>query len=195
MFDCVFLDLFAGSGGIGIEALSRGAREAVFVENNPKAMMCVKDNLKFTKLEGKAVTLTTDVMNALYKLEGEKVFDYIFLDPPYDRGFEKRGLHERDVHVDRRTGDLAGQHEPEPHIHHYKAASQQNALSDKLGMFDQRADAEKTGKRKGHIKKNDDERRPVGRRPRLGQAGIDDEKILHADGRDICQPKRQALKI
>ena len=105
------------------------------------------------------------------------------------------GLHERDVHVDRRTGDLAGQHEPEPHIHHYKAASQQNALSDKLGMFDQRADAEKTGKRKGHIKKNDDERRPVGRRPRLGQAGIDDEKILHADGRDICQPKRQALKI
>ena len=83
MFDCVFLDLFAGSGGIGIEALSRGAREAVFVENNPKAMMCVKDNLKFTKLEGKAVTLTTDVMNALYKLEGEKVFDYIFLDPPY----------------------------------------------------------------------------------------------------------------
>ena len=92
MFDCVFLDLFAGSGGIGIEALSRGAREAVFVENNPKAMMCVKDNLKFTKLEGKAVTLTTDVMNALYKLEGEKVFDYIFLDPPYDRGFEKRVL-------------------------------------------------------------------------------------------------------
>ena len=83
MFDCVFLDLFAGSGG---------AREAVFVENNPKAMMCVKDNLKFTKLEGKAVTLTTDVMNALYKLEGEKVFDYIFLDPPYDRGFEKRVL-------------------------------------------------------------------------------------------------------
>ena len=69
MFDCVFLDLFAGSGGIGIEALSRGAREAVFVENNPKAMMCVKDNLK-----------------------GEKVFDYIFLDPPYDRGFEKRVL-------------------------------------------------------------------------------------------------------
>ena len=80
MFDCVFLDLFAGSGGIGIEALSRGA------------MGAVKDNLKFTKLEGKAVTLTTDVMNALYKLEGEKVFDYIFLDPPYDRGFEKRVL-------------------------------------------------------------------------------------------------------
>ena len=78
MFDCVFLISLREAVGIGIEALSRGAREAVFVENNPKAMMCVKDNLKFTKLEGKAVTLTTDVMNALYKLEGEKVFDYIF---------------------------------------------------------------------------------------------------------------------
>ena len=61
--------------------MKRSAEELAklfFVENNPKAMMCVKDNLKFTKLEGKAVTLTTDVMNALYKLEGEKVFDYTF---------------------------------------------------------------------------------------------------------------------
>ena len=41
MYDCIFLDLFAGSGGIGIEALSRGAKEAVFVEKNPKAMECV----------------------------------------------------------------------------------------------------------------------------------------------------------
>ena len=40
---CRFLDLFAGSGGIGIEALSRGAREAVFVENNPKAISCIQD--------------------------------------------------------------------------------------------------------------------------------------------------------
>ena len=92
MFDCVVLDLFAGSGGIGIEALSRGAREAVFVENNPKAMDCIKENLKFTKLAGKAVTLTSDVMNALYRLEGEKVFDYIFLDPPYDRELERKVL-------------------------------------------------------------------------------------------------------
>ena len=42
IYDSVFLDLFGGSGGIGIEALSRGAREAVFVENNPKAMACIK---------------------------------------------------------------------------------------------------------------------------------------------------------
>ncbi len=42
LYDSIFLDLFAGSGGIGIEALSRGAMESVFVEKNPKAMACVK---------------------------------------------------------------------------------------------------------------------------------------------------------
>ena len=92
VYDSVFLDLFSGSGGIGIEALSRGAKEAVFVENNPKAMRCIKDNLKFTRLESKAATMTADVMNALYRLEGEKVFDIIFMDPPYDRELEKKVL-------------------------------------------------------------------------------------------------------
>lgn len=92
IYDSLFLDLFAGSGGIGIEALSRGAKGAVFVENNPKAMMCVKENLKHTKLDQRAMTLSTDVMTALYKLEGEKKFDYIYMDPPYNQEFEKRVL-------------------------------------------------------------------------------------------------------
>ena len=92
VYGSIFLDLFSGSGGIGIEALSRGAKEAVFVENNPKAMACVKDNLKFTRLEQRAATMTTDVMDALCRLEGENVFDIIFMDPPYDRGFERRAL-------------------------------------------------------------------------------------------------------
>ena len=92
IYDSIFLDLFSGSGAIGIEALSRGAREAVFVENNPKAMACIKENLKFTKLEHKAITMTRDVLTALYQLEGEKSFDYIFMDPPYDTGIEKTVL-------------------------------------------------------------------------------------------------------
>ena len=78
LYDCEFLDLFAGSGGIGIEALSRGAKEAVFVEKNLKAMECIKENLKFTRLEKKGITLTKDVLNALYQLEGDKVL-IIFL--------------------------------------------------------------------------------------------------------------------
>lgn len=92
LYDCVFLDLFAGSGGIGIEALSRGAREAVFVEKNPKAMQCVKENLARTHMERKGMTMTMDAMTALYKLEGEKQFDYIFMDPPYKEELEEKVL-------------------------------------------------------------------------------------------------------
>ena len=92
LYDCMFLDLFAGSGAIGIEALSRGAMEAVFVENNHKAMACVKENLKKTHLESKGMTMSVDVMTALYKLEGEKQFDYIFMDPPYGQEWEKKVL-------------------------------------------------------------------------------------------------------
>lgn len=92
MYDSVFLDLFSGSGGIGIEALSRGAREAVFVEQNPKAMACIKENLKYTKLDKKAMTLTKDVLTALYQLEGEETFDFIFMDPPYNQELEKQVL-------------------------------------------------------------------------------------------------------
>ena len=102
VYDSIFLDLFSGSGGIGIEALSRGAREAVFVENNPKAMRCIKDNLRFTRLESKAVTITTDVMNALYRLEGEKIFDIIFMDPPYNRELERKVLEYLSKHRRRR---------------------------------------------------------------------------------------------
>ena len=53
--------------------------------------MC-QGELKFTRLEKKGLTLTKDVMNALYQLEGEKVFDFVFMDPPYNMGFEKRVL-------------------------------------------------------------------------------------------------------
>lgn len=90
--DSTFLDLFSGSGGIGIEALSRGAAEAVFVEHNLEAMYCIKENLRHTKLEGRAMTMSCDVMTALYKLEGEKQFDYIFMDPPYGKGLERQVL-------------------------------------------------------------------------------------------------------
>lgn len=89
---CSFLDLFSGSGGIGIEALSRGAENAVFVEKNPKAMACIKENLKNTKLESKAAIMMTDVLLALNRLEGTQCFDYIFMDPPYNQDLEYKVL-------------------------------------------------------------------------------------------------------
>ena len=60
-----FLDLFSGSGGIGIEALSRGASQAVFVEQNRKAAACIEENLNHTHLREKAVVMSKDVMTAL----------------------------------------------------------------------------------------------------------------------------------
>lgn len=57
----VFVDLFSGSGGIGIEALSRGARKAYFVENNQKAIACITDNIEHTHFTDKSVVLKQDV--------------------------------------------------------------------------------------------------------------------------------------
>ena len=82
-----FLDLFAGSGAIGIEALSRGAENAVFVDKNPKACACIRRNLEFTRLPGGSV-LNMDVIQALRSLEGRAVFDCVFMDPPYGKELE-----------------------------------------------------------------------------------------------------------
>lgn len=90
--DCCFLDLFAGSGAIGIEALSRGAGTAVFAEQNPKALECVRENLAATKLEERAVVMNCDALTALKRLEGKYRFDYIFMDPPYNQELERRML-------------------------------------------------------------------------------------------------------
>jgi len=79
-----FLDLYAGSGQIGIEALSRGANSAVFVENAKAAVKCIKDNLKFTKLEDVAQVMETDVLLALERLKNHGEFGVIFMDPPYE---------------------------------------------------------------------------------------------------------------
>ena len=87
-----FLDLFSGSGGIGIEALSRGASQAVFVEQNRKAAACIEENLNHTHLGEKAVVMSKDVMTALRILEDKKqAFDYIFMDPPYGKLLENSG--------------------------------------------------------------------------------------------------------
>lgn len=92
LYDCIFLDLFAGSGGIGIEALSRGAMKAYFVDNNPNAIVCIKENLKHTRLFQKGETMPVDVLTALKRLEGNQQFDFIFMDPPYNQELEKKVL-------------------------------------------------------------------------------------------------------
>jgi 16S rRNA (guanine966-N2)-methyltransferase len=87
-----FLDLFAGSGGIGLEALSRGAKKAVFVEQNRQAFACIMANIAFTKMQDKSMAFCKDVFYALKKLENKEVFDLVFMDPPYDLLLEKEVL-------------------------------------------------------------------------------------------------------
>ncbi len=90
---CRFLDLFSGSGGIGIEALSRGAKEAVFVEFGKEPLACIRANLNKTRLMDQATVLPVEVSYGISKLEkmGKK-FDIVYADPPYQKGFEPKIL-------------------------------------------------------------------------------------------------------
>ncbi|MCL6478045.1 MAG: 16S rRNA (guanine(966)-N(2))-methyltransferase RsmD [Peptococcaceae bacterium] len=92
IIDSIFLDLFAGTGNVGIEALSRGALKTVFVEKDPRAARTIVQNLQMTGLYGNSRVIARDVYAALTELgsreEIEEKFDIIFLDPPYGMGFE-----------------------------------------------------------------------------------------------------------
>jgi 16S rRNA (guanine966-N2)-methyltransferase len=83
-----FLDLFAGTGAIGIEAVSRGASEVVFVENHPPTASLIRRNLESLDIQAGVTVLGVDVLRGLGLLVASKKaaspsFDYIFLDPPY----------------------------------------------------------------------------------------------------------------
>lgn len=89
---CTFLDLFAGSGQIGLEAVSRGARHAVFVENNRKASNCIQENIAFTRFNEECTLLSMEAVSAIRRMEGKYVFDVVFMDPPYQKGMEEEVL-------------------------------------------------------------------------------------------------------
>ena len=83
------LDLFAGSGAMGIEALSRGAVSAIFVEADPRCAACIRENLRRARLEA-----SVQVMDALkfLDLRSEDIFDLIFADPPYAKSSTSRNF-------------------------------------------------------------------------------------------------------
>lgn len=97
--DIRFLDLFAGSGGIGIEALSRGARNAVFIEKNREACAVIRDNLLFTHLDSQGKVVGQDVMAALKTLQDGEAFEVAFMDPPYGKGLELQVLQSQDFYA------------------------------------------------------------------------------------------------
>ena len=84
------LDLFAGTGQLGIEALSRGAKSAVFVDERMDACLLVKENLKRTHLESDAKVIRSDY--SAYLTRCNEKYDIIFLDPPYAEVFLENSL-------------------------------------------------------------------------------------------------------
>jgi 16S rRNA (guanine966-N2)-methyltransferase len=83
-----FVDVFAGTGAVGIEALSRGAAEVVFIENHPPAVALIRKNLESLGVCSGAIVLGTDALRGLGTLAAKKkdagsTFDFVFLDPPY----------------------------------------------------------------------------------------------------------------
>ncbi|MFY9530198.1 MAG: 16S rRNA (guanine(966)-N(2))-methyltransferase RsmD [Candidatus Acidiferrales bacterium] len=90
--DSLFVDVYAGTGAIGIEALSRGAREVFFVENHPASIKLVRQNLEALRLRGDVEILECDAERGLARLAARRLIaDFIFLDPPYAEADE----HER----------------------------------------------------------------------------------------------------
>lgn len=90
--DARVLDLFSGSGALGLEAISRGASFVLFVEENAKAAQVIRDNIKALKLEDQTKVLQKRVEQILPLLQNEAPFDFVFLDPPYHQGHEERVL-------------------------------------------------------------------------------------------------------
>ena len=83
------LDLFAGTGQFGIEALSRGAKEAVFVDISKESVRLIQENLRICGFSGSAVVYSHD---ALRFLENNEKYDLIFIDPPYDSALAAKAL-------------------------------------------------------------------------------------------------------
>jgi 16S rRNA (guanine966-N2)-methyltransferase len=82
--DSLFVDLYAGTGAIGIEALSRGARQVVLIESNSKAARLVRENLAALEIRAGAELMETDALTGLKRLAGRHLIaDFVFLDPPY----------------------------------------------------------------------------------------------------------------
>ncbi|WGL58865.1 16S rRNA (guanine(966)-N(2))-methyltransferase RsmD [Pigmentibacter sp. JX0631] len=94
----IVLDLFAGSGALGIEALSRGAKKAVFVEKNPQAFKIIQQNLHQLQIPSENFQLVNNDASLFLKntIEKEK-FDIIFIDPPYLSKWYENALQELDV--------------------------------------------------------------------------------------------------
>ena len=90
--DSIVLDLFAGTGNLGLEALSRGCKKAVFVEKNPHVAKILNKNRRNLGCMDQSQVICDDVFHAIKHLSGKEKFDVIFADPPYNTGLDVKIL-------------------------------------------------------------------------------------------------------
>jgi 16S rRNA (guanine(966)-N(2))-methyltransferase RsmD len=103
---CSVLDIFAGTGNLGVEALSRGARNAVFIDNSRDSAALIAKNLSLTGFTDRSRVILKDFSSALSVLESSgEVFQLVFLDPPYEKGLTEKCLDrlENSSIIDERT--------------------------------------------------------------------------------------------
>jgi 16S rRNA (guanine966-N2)-methyltransferase len=82
--DSLFVDIYAGTGAVGIEAISRGARETIFIESNPRAARIVRQNLEALGIRAGVELIEADAVRGLEKIATRRLMaDFAFLDPPY----------------------------------------------------------------------------------------------------------------
>jgi 16S rRNA (guanine966-N2)-methyltransferase len=91
------LDLYAGTGSLGIEALSRGAKMAVFIDKNQRAIQTIKKNLLTFAIQQKVLTYKENILKGFSYLKDS--FEVIFMDPPYEKGYVEKTLYLIDAKV------------------------------------------------------------------------------------------------
>ena len=93
-YDCKVLDLFGGTGGLGIEALSRGAKHSTFIDGSNNAIKVIKSNIEKCRIDATDYSLYRNDYKRALKVFGKKEekFDIIFLDPPYDKGLINQAI-------------------------------------------------------------------------------------------------------
>ncbi len=138
--DKLVLDLFAGTGNLGIEALSRGAKRVVFVEKGRQALRLIQTNLHQFGLVDRSEIIPKDVNRAIGILkQREECFDLILMDPPYEKGLIQRTLMKLDGHPIHHSGSLLviehNRREPLPHILYGWNITRQQKMGDTLLSF------------------------------------------------------------
>jgi len=134
------LDLFAGTGNLGIEALSRGAKRALFVEKGRQALQLIQKNLLQCGMEGRAEILPKDVNRAIGMLNRKgEAFDLILMDPPYEKGLIRKTLmklnSQKIYHKDSILVIEHGRREPIPDIVEGWSLTRQRKIGDTLISF------------------------------------------------------------